>query len=297
MRKSLLILSAGLLFVAGCKEIGPDIGLSKPISVSADTAYVLTAIPPADAHNVLVEDFTGQACPNCPRADTNLENEANGYTQGRVNIISLFAAVAPQTTPPLGSKHDLESSMALEIANNGIYGGLKTGLPTIGVDRRSIASSSGLWDVAIEGSTNVTDSLNVSVQSNYTGSVATCTVTVTYTQQILYSQSINIALLEDSIIDFHEEPQAMDSMYLYMNVFRGLVTQANGDLIYPQSPAKKPQGLFYRRVYTYQLPAVLTNNIYNNPAIVAKHCRVIAFITNSIDGSIAQSAQTPLMGQ
>jgi len=301
MKNTLLAISAGIFLMAGCKEIGPSVTLTATSTSSADTAYVLDTMPTVtDQHNMLVEDFSGQSCPNCPAADTNLDAEALDFP-GRMNRIVLFPIGTPQTIPPGGSTHDLESNTATDLENDlTVYNGL-VGLPSVGIDRVSVTNSSGIWDVSIANRATVTDSLNMLVQSSYntTTAMVTTTVCVTYTKPVTYQQNLNVAITEDSIVDIHEEPLgAFDNTYLYMNTFRGFITSGyTGDVINYLGSSNKPQGLYWRKVYSYALPAVYNGgNVSNNPPIVPNHCKVIAFVTNSTNGTVAQSVQTSLTG-
>jgi len=289
MRKLIVALSSFILLFASCKEIGPQINFTNVKAV--DTTYVVTPVPATDLHNALVEEFTGQACPNCPAAH-NLLNSIVASDSGRVNVIGLYPFGSPQTVPPAGSVNDFRDSISNDIMNS-FYTDFQ-GLPSAGIDRVPVAGMftlfSSQWGSAINNRLNITDSLNLSLQSSYNtnSGVATITATITYTQPVSTFQNLSIVIVEDSITDLQEFPSG-DENYLFTDVFRTMLTSAPfGDPILPTMTAKE-SGRVYRRTYTYT----------PKPNWVPQHCRVIAFVNYSNfeqNKDVFQSVQTKLTG-
>lgn len=75
MKKIIYALAiAASLALASCEEnIPTGLVLSQPF-VSHDSEYVTTIIPTAQAKNVLIEEFTGVRCSNCPNGAIVLKN-------------------------------------------------------------------------------------------------------------------------------------------------------------------------------------------------------------------------------
>ena len=105
-------------------------------------------------------------------------------------------------------------------------------------------------------------------------------------------------MVEDSLYDIHADVKAssgFDQNYLYMNVFRAMVsTPYIGDPIL-DTMTTKPKGQVYWRNYTFN-PSVTGVNATHivNPA----HCRVIAYVNNPGIGNdyrVLQSAQCRLI--
>ena len=303
MKKTFLAVCIGGLFFAGCKEVPPDIILTVA-AASVDTTYM--KVPPAstDPHNVLVEEFTGQSCANCPAGHAILDNAA-ASNPGRVNIIGLFEHDGSTvTTPPGGAAYDFTSLVALAIGNSAVYNSVP-GLPNGGIDRVPYLGFPGNlipdadWSGDIAGRLNTVDSLNMTISSAYTSStgVATITATVIYTQTMSTKQSLGIVVVADSIIDFQEEPLGKtDSFYLFNSVFVGMVTAVPcGDPLIDSISVKDP-GRFVQLVYTYTVPTTFSSGMgVVNPA----HCRVVAFVNSPGYGGsyqVLQSEQTKLMG-
>jgi outer membrane protein Omp28 len=292
----------------GCKEIGPNVNLTPPVDgfTITDSTWKLSATAigalTTDAHNVLIEEFTGQTCSNCPAAHTLLDGIAGQYAAGRVNIASMYYTGGPQTNPPSGFVYDLRDPDATQITNS-IYGSVGA-LPSGGVDRTINPSpslggpllySSADWAGVIATQVNVPDSININVTSSYnsTDSLVTTTATVTYTKPVSTKQKIAFVVVEDSLVDLQEFPDSVHSGYHFSAVMRGMeaLSIPSGDPML-DSIANKEIGRVFRRVITYKLKSV-------TPAIKPANCRVIAFVTanNNTDVHVMQSAQTKLTGQ
>jgi hypothetical protein len=273
---------------SGCKENNPPLDFGgKSI---ADTTYVLATVPLAQTHNVLVEEFTGQSCSNCPTAHEALETEVinSGH---HVNVIGLYIYGPIQGKPVAGSVHDFRDSTAYQI-NSVFYEG-KNSLPSGGVDRVPVGGSRSLaqtqWSGAIANRLAVPSDMNIEITTlpDLVTNLDTIIVKVTYTKQVDIPQNLSIAIVEDSMIDKQEKGLTHIDEYDFVNVFRGLVTPApNGSEL--NMTAKAP-GTVFQKVYVYK-PKNKT------PAIILKNCRVIAFVHSPgpTDYQVFQSMQAPL---
>ena len=293
---------AGFLF-EGCKEVPPAIvfGTSK----AADSTYVISPVPTADPHNVLIEEFTGEGCSNCPAAHAQLDNNAS-VMAGRAIVISMYQNAAGLSIPPSGAYFDFRNDKVSAIFASDIYNTNKDAnygsLPGAGIDRTPLTPgtttflNATTWAGLIATRTAVTDSLNLAVTSVCSAGVATITATITYTQAVSTLQNLSIAVVEDSIVDYQEEPfGVIDSTYTFNDVFVDMVTPAPfGDAIL-DTLATKVAGRVLRKVYTYTVPTAFMKGSVN-PA----HCRIIAFVhqpqSAGPDFHVIQSQQTKLMG-
>ena len=88
MNKPLLLAVALLLAVSAGREVGPDINLKNNENAIEDTTYVESPVQTAELHNVLIEEFTGVRCPNCPQGHVIIAN-IKAANPGRVNSLSL----------------------------------------------------------------------------------------------------------------------------------------------------------------------------------------------------------------
>lgn len=268
--------SLGVLMVS-CKETPPPINYGGAVVV--DTTYEDAAnIPAAEPHEVLVEEFTGQSCTNCPAAHESLEKIREEHNN-HVNVIGLYYEGISQTKPPTGAKYDLRQAAAKETANT-VYGGVNS-IPAAGVERFA-PSGSGIklapaeWENAITTRLAVPTPVNIKIDSRYnaTDRIDSVKITLTYTGTVSYKHNMCIAVLEDSIIDKQEYPSTHpiypgeNPNYVFKNVFRSMVNGTiSGDAVLPAMPVKNPGRVIVRN-YTYKVPE------NHNP----DHCHLVAYI-------------------
>jgi len=301
MKKVLITICCATLVFAGCKEHDTPIDFGTAVVAGSDSTYKLASVPATQPHNVLVEEFTGQDCANCPAAHSILDVIAAG-SAGRINIVSLYFTGGPQTFPPGNAIYDFRDSFATNISNN-LYPSISA-LPSAGIDRtpyqsQLVLQGSALWGAAISAQEDLIDSVNLGISSSYnsTTGIVTITDTVTYTQNVTTQQNISIYIVEDSLKDEqadNREVSGYDTAYIFNDVFRAMIaTPLTGDPIL-NSMAVKPAGQLYWRKYTFNPATTLSGA---TKIINPLHCRVIAFINNTGTGSdyrVLQSVQCPL---
>ncbi len=300
MHKTLLFALTSAVLLLGCNENNQSLDLGR--SASVDTTYVLTTIPAADPHNVLVEEFTGVKCSNCPAAHDVLEGLEHTYGT-RLNVIGLYIYNFLQTEKHHESVYDFRDSAATAIGQS-VYKGVGR-MPIGGVDRLPAGIEPPLllqlnatqWTALIESRLNIPDSVNLKLESSYnsTTGIATITATVIYTKPVSSTQNLSMVIVEDSVIDAQEFPptpfgpfvDGYDPEYEFNNICRGMVTSVPfGDVILGSLPAKEA-GRLFRKTYTYNKPSSVLH---------PEHCRVIAFVHNTSgdDYHVMQSAQVKL---
>lgn len=297
MRKSLIATVSSIVLFASCKEKPPVINFGSGGSSAKDTSYVLSAanIPVSDPHSVLMEEYTGASCTNCPAAHEILK-DLQKVNPGRINIIGLYITGPIQTKPPHGAKYDFRHATATTISTD-IYGGISS-LPSGGVDRVSVSGTLKMdrtqWSNVINDRLKLADSINMRIACSYNpvDSILSIADTTIYTKSVGFPHNLSIVIVEDSIIDVQEYPSTdpvhpgKDEDYDFTNVFRGMVTAAPvGDPLLTSVPIKEA-GRVIVRYYKHKLTGVF------NP----KNCRIIAFINNSSPGDyrILQSTQIPI---
>ena len=278
-----MILVSGIVIAAlqGCKEKAPLIHLT-PEPAKVDSSYVVSPTPAADPHNVLIEDFTGVTCPNCPAAHDNIISMVTQYntTATRVIPIGLYITNYPQTTPRTDAKFDFRSEDARAVQDD-IYQSL-SGMPIGGVDRLPLGASSTVpyqispskWNDIVGTQLNIQDSINLDLNSSYDAATgkAKIKVTVTYLYPTTTAQNVSIAIVEDGFVDYQEDNRIpvtnLDSFYHFNDVFRGFVTSVPfGDAIVPAHTSKEAG---FRDEITY--------NYVLNTAWKPENCKVIAFV-------------------
>jgi len=283
MKQIIPVLLCSVLVLTGCEEKPPIINFGTPITV--DTTFVISPVPAAEPHNLLVEEYTGASCTNCPAAHEELKEIQKDYP-GRINIIGLYITGPLQSKPPHDAKYDFRHPQATLIANN-IYGGVNI-LPLGGIDRiannGSIKIERGLWSNIINNRLAVTDSINLKLESTYdtVSGEADIRATIVYTNPVSYTHNLSLVIVEDNIIDIQEYPfndpvhPAFNKNYNFTNVFRGMITGAPfGDPVLATMPVKEA-GRVVVRNFKYKPQGIL------DPA----NCRIIGFVNSTNAGEL-----------
>lgn len=296
MKKIAYIFGAVLLGLSACKEKAPAIRLVETIALDS---YYTMPVPAAEPHNVLIEDFTGVSCPNCPAATDIIKGIISNHPN-RINVIAHHIKGNPQTFPQPESKYDFRTDAATTISKS-VFNSIPS-LPIGGIDRRSGSSDivhpllydRSEWSSIADQRINISDSINLSVTSTFNAAtnVANIEVKVVYLYPVNTKQYMSIAIVQDSLEDHQEVGSLVDTAYEFESVLRNFVTTVPfGDPVAP-TLATKAAGQVYLRRYTYTIPTTGVNGW------TPKHCRVIAFVhQDDANGAknIYQSKQVKLV--
>jgi hypothetical protein len=216
--------------------------------------------------NILIEEFTGVKCVQCPEGHEIAQNISDA-NNGRVEIVSIHSGF--YAVPYTFSLYNFKIPEGTAIEN---LVGPASFYPTAAIDRKLYSGQSELlmdknfW--AGNAAAQLQEPLKVKVNFNNTYSPSdrklTVNVNFEYLDEITDAQSITVLITENDIIDAQETPQGIDTFYVHKHVLRAVLTNAIGDLVTEQTPA----GTVLTRNYQFTLP----------PAWNDTKCRVVAFI-------------------
>ncbi|PZF71505.1 Omp28-related outer membrane protein [Taibaiella soli] len=282
MKKLALIAVSGIVALASCKEVGPTIDFAKKV----DSTYTATVETPQN-RNVMIEEFTGVTCANCPAGHAMIEGFEAKYPN-RIIEARIYPFNFGQATPTDVTKQDFRTQKGTDLAFV-FFGGLSF-MPACVIDRvpvnNQIMVSSPSWSDQVDKRIATVTPLNMYITSAYDAGSKTANITVktAITQDIAKKLNLTVAIVEDSIIDAQEYPSTTDTFYMHQSVLRDFVTDYTGSEILP-GLNPKPAGQVYIRYFSYKL---------SNDAWVPEHCRVIAWISNNEgkDIEVAQSVVT-----
>lgn len=280
-----------LASLGACKEKGPIIDLGQ--HTAKDSTYVAAA-EPADPHMILVDDFTGASCSNCPAAHEVLNNLETQYSN-RLAILGLHIFNFGQANPyddPQGHythKYDFRTQVATDIANT-IFGGVNA-MPAAGFDRRNSIGNgilnpptdnlavSQLWANIVNGLTDTISPINLTVKSslNTAGDTAYIVVRAAYTKAVSAKNTLSVAITESNLLDLQEDPGApndtFDIDYPFNDVVRDFVSATMGSPML-DSLSTKEAGRVFTRSFLYKV----------DPSWKAANCKVVAFVANAETG-------------
>jgi hypothetical protein len=306
--KNLFFVFGLMAIIWGCKEEPPYINYDEP-NTTIDTTWLKTSPSAAQVKQVLVEDFTGVKCANCPDA-TKITVALQDANPGRVNVvgIQLLNLQDPYTKPidedGHKSKQDMRTQAGSDIAINIV--GIPSSLPSGDVnrvkfdDKPEILLSRTDWTAKTNAELTKPTPVNINLAwvTEINGKPVAdneiwVDVILEYTEALSDTNYLTIMLLEDSIIDVQEYVDytpfppvtSFNDNYVHMHVLRGIMTATTGDLINKKDAPLVPGRTFLKR-YKY----TVTNSLWKR-----KHMKAIAFVhKNNAAKDILQSVEVEL---
>ena len=274
---SIFIFSAFLIFSA-CDNIeDPYDGSSGPVTGGVD------GIP----RKVLVEDFTGFKCPNCPlAAATAAQLQDQVYGDQMINvgihIIDFFAEPGPDPDHPGAFEIDLRTPAGLDYENE--FGFQTLGIPNGMINRTrdgpNILIGFGAWDGMISSVIDEPADIAIKVKevifNNGTDEIEV-DIDLIVANSISGDYNITLYLVEDSVIAGQYDGSNIVDEYLHRHVLRGALNGSWGDPIFTD-PLENDSIHFEG---SFSLPASLLSAPAPNPDIDISKCEIIAYVYNA----------------
>jgi Outer membrane protein Omp28 len=230
--------------------------------------------------NILLEDYTGHRCPNCPDAATEATTieDAN---PGRVFVSSIHAGPGgissfQETASDCGQASNPYDKYCTEFFNEestlfgqefqagfGFFANPQGNVNRLAPDGEEMFSLYNQWSsrVATQLSNNLLD-VNIQAQSNYypsTNGFFLHTET-DFINDLSGDYNLVVALIENDVVDWQDVDGTPDENYHHHNLFRGCIDGlAWGRTISGGTEAGDKTYLDY----TYKLPAGKTNDDYH----------------------------------
>jgi hypothetical protein len=295
MKKALLFACSVVLFAA-CTEVPFDV---TPRVEGGDTTYLATP-ETAQPRTVVLEEFTGVTCPNCPRGHASVAAMQTQYS-GRLLAVSYYANGPAQAAPVDGhTKEDFRTDDATN-ALSAVFIGIG-GLPAASVDRTPVAGQltyfENQWAGAVAARMAVPSPANVKVTSEWQAGdrTAIIRVRVAYTTAVTKKQALTLILTENDLVDAQESVDTSSTPtgepliftdYVFKHVLRDIITPVTGEAMMNEIETKE-RGRVYERTFVYKVP---------KDHWKAEKCTLIAIVHNAESGDkeIVQAAEGKLV--
>lgn len=278
---AIIILSA----FTSCDQIDSDIIANFGKEIKNDTANVDTTggedTVEVRMRKVLVEDYTGHTCPNCPRAATELKALEALYGEKIVAMALHVSTTFAEPQPPTYTA-DYRTDEGTEIDD--FFNVSAAGLPKGMVNRRLIQGSRILpyqsWGGEIGNIINAPLDAWISMKNTYN----TAQNKVTTDLKIDFENSINdevklcVFLVQDSIISPQKDldsPTGKVIDYVHMHMLRKGLTSAFGESIVTNPNSATPE-------ISKSYSLVLSSDQ------IPEHCKIVAFIYKASNFEIIQ---------
>lgn len=217
-----------LLFFAftACEEIPPDID---PPSVNTTTPIDSTG---ETLRHVLIEEFTGVQCVNCPEGAQLIENLINTHGD-RLIAVSLHAGFFAE--PLSESQYDLSTDESEQL--DALIGPAE-GYPSAAINRNSFGTASNIqfsptWAGHVADELAIPPKVGVSITNSFNNTTRNLDVEVTidFLETIAGDLSLSVLITENDIIDAQIDQSGVVENYKHKHVFRTMLSNIAGDAI------------------------------------------------------------------
>lgn len=178
----------------------------------------------APARSVLVEDFTGQLCSNCPRAHAVIDGLQEQYGE---NVIAVAIHAGP-----LSMKEIAGTNMALGIAEGDTYADAAgvTSYPKGRINRTTGPEEYEAWAGIVREQLSSESSLKMEVEASYNAADNKVEISTLLHALDPVAGKLQLWVVESGIVAPQTLPDgSMDMNYVHNHVFRGCVNGVDGE--------------------------------------------------------------------
>lgn len=210
--KKLIVLLLAVVMVWGCKENPPEIP-----ALGGGTN---------STRKVIVEEFTGVRCVNCPSGSAEIENLLALHGE---NLIAISIHSGYFSEPYEESQYDFRTDDGDAIAS---LLGEPEAFPSAVINRKQFANeplrqvNQQSWAGYIQNELNEEPKLNIALESSFddASNDADVTVTIVPLTNISGTLGLTVLITESNIVDYQLLPTGKDATYTHKHVFRGLMS-------------------------------------------------------------------------
>ena len=190
----------------------------------------MTQIEAPQVKNVLLEEFTGVRCVNCPQGHELLDNLESQHGERFIAISEHSEFLAE----PYDGDQDLRTDDAQAFED--LLGPISA-KPSGAVDRKLFSGETSLvyftqkWSNYVNQQMSLTSPVNIHIETAFNDNTRDLQVIVTlhYTSEELQENKLTVILLEDNIITLQlGQGSVIDSAYVQNRVLRKSLTSTNG---------------------------------------------------------------------
>jgi hypothetical protein len=228
---------------------------------------------PKGTRKVLLEDFTGHQCGNCPTAAREAL-KLDSIFEGRIILVGTHVSFFADTNKTGKFTYNFKTEAGNQLDVD--YGIEAAGLPKGMVNRAKYNTqyllNYGDWASVIAQQLAVVPDVHLAIENTYneTTRELNIDVDVEYMKRGRPNQRMVVYLLEDSIVNWQKDYALPDgqqdvSNYVHRHVLRKAITPTYGDVI---TNTESFIGKVTRKTFTTTL----------SPAYNDKHCSIVVFV-------------------
>ncbi len=218
---------------------------------------------------VLIEEFTGASCPNCPTGAAEIQSLQALHGERLVAVAIHAGFFAKKTTE---SKFDFLTTEGASIEQ---FLGEPEGYPSAVIDRKEvdgllqISGAVSKWAGVIAEQLDEKAKMSIKIKNTYdaTNRQLSTAIALNPTETLSETLALTVYITENNIIDAQKNQNTIIKDYTHRHIFRKALTAANGT---PLTEALKAGSLVTKN-FSYTLP-----NDWN-----VDNCSVVAFVSGT----------------
>ena len=255
---SIFAMAAVLVFAASCDKIDDP---HKPFT------------PSAGGKTVLIKDFTGARCVNCPAAAEYAHDLQHSLGDDKVFIMAVHAGFLAE---PMGNFPNFLTEEGTYWYND------NSSNPLFTVDHVSATDGNTLYveqiDAPVSSGVSEGQTFDVQVFNHYYEDTRTIhtEADVMAVADVAGDFYVTVCLIEDSIVGWQTIPGGVDREYVFRNVFRKTFNGKDGDSFFKGQCFVNDE-----YVYKYEMELDSTYNV--------DQCYVLTYVSDMTDGKILQT--------
>ena len=209
---------------------------------------------------VLMEEFTGHTCPNCPDAAVEVERFRNvkygaKFIPIAIHATETFAAPKDLTGAPAGSyQTDHRTDESLDYENESSFG-IGKGLPRALISRRGESVTVGKWvqkcDKIYENPGPTLANIHITNFFDDSSKTFRVRIRIEWLEDYAGGMNLQIQVREDNIVDWQLDGSDHIEDYLFDHMFRGSVNGAWGSPISAASAGEITEISFTQSIENY----------------------------------------------
>jgi hypothetical protein len=270
---SLLLVFVFSITIISCEEEGPFIDMTPPNTSLADSSYIDSGNVTAQQRNILIEDFSGVKCPNCPFAQQKAE-AIETANPGRIVTVVIHPSTPsfdPLTKPFPISTRDFRNKFGTLMMESSV--GPPANLPSGSVNRIKYGSplnsrtyGHDYWESVVNTEKAKSTPLNLDITNTFDAGTRELLVTVKAQYNTTATDPgfhhLTLLLIESDIISIQDYPTHHDTFYVHKHVLDSVITPIGGVPLNKD----KVKGRTYVKQYKITVPE----------KFVAANCEIVA---------------------
>lgn len=300
MKKIFLSAATIAIIFTSCDYISQPI---PPVNAQADDTSTCTTptFPTISSHvkKILLEDYTGHTCTNCPNAARKLEMIDTAH-EGQIIPLALhvsnYALPGPAGTGgPAGSyQNDYRTSIGdaydvfFKISNGGLPKGMVGRTPYNG-STYTHRKNWWEWDAAVTAQLAQAPKLELQIINNYdAGTTKLCShVRAQFLTADTGTFKLVMLLVQDSIIDWQFDGGTNDSDYVHRHVLRDAINSTWGSVI---ATGNITSNHTITTKFAYKIPA----DFKSIPTVI-DHMHVVGFVYDAANYEVLQAEEAKVV--